>query len=76
MRLKIDGMEVEIKVKGQYAKRFNKEDTMYFLNNVSLYASLAYAYYEERGHEASASRADEFSNDIYAHLKEIGCYDN
>lgn len=77
MKLMINGYEVEIKAKAKWSKRANKEDTMDFLNTISLLASEAAKYNEQiKAHDAVAEWCDRISDEIYNVLKENGAYKN
>ena len=54
MRLRIDGYEVEIAVKEPDTKHFSNEATKYFLNKISLLASMASAHYTKEGYKGLA----------------------
>lgn len=74
MRLTINGAEVEIKVKGKYSSRANKQDTMFFLNTLSIWASEAANHYRYEGAEALEKDARTCGMDIYNALDAAGLY--
>lgn len=75
MTIKIDSYEVEIKAKGRYSNRFNKNDTMDFLNFLSMAFSNARNYHESQGYESLAELDNECSDNIYNFLDSLGFYD-
>lgn len=76
MKLMIAGNEVEIKVKGEYSEKFNKEDTMAFLCelNCNLYA--AENMYKLEHLDGLAKRSRKLVNDIHNELDKRGYYDD
>lgn len=74
MRLNIGGFEVEIIAKGKYTKRFNRKDTLQFLNKISLLASVAEAHYTKEGYKGLADEAAEVGDDIYNFCGDNGLY--
>ena len=75
MKLRIDNYEIDIKVKGLCNEtRNNKEDAMYFMNLIALFASGAEENYRNNGAVALAEQAEKCSNEIHEQLKAMGCY--
>ena len=75
MKFHIDTYEIDIKVKGLCNEtRNNKEDVMYFMNLMSSFASGAEENYRNKGADALAEQAKEYSDAIYKQLKAMGCY--
>lgn len=75
MKLTINGAEVEIKVKDKYSEKYNKEDTMYFLNSLAI-AYRNSAEWESRiGCPAIAEESEEIRQDIFNYLEGLGFYD-
>ena len=74
MKLKIDGYEVEIAVREPDNKHFSNEATKYFLNKLSLLASVASSHYIKEGYKGLAAEADRVSDDIYNFLEGQGLY--
>ena len=75
MKFNINNYEIDIKVKGNCNEaRNNKADTMYFMNLISLFASGAKENYRNKGVDALAEQAKEYSDAIYEQLKAMGCY--
>ena len=75
MKLHIDTYEIDIKVKGLCNEtRNNKEDAMYFMNLIALFASGAEENYRNKGADALAEQARKCSDEIHEQLKAMGCY--
>lgn len=74
MTIMIDGFEVEIKARGFGKERYNKADTMYLLNTISLWAGEAAEKWSREGSEAIAKDARHNSNAIYKFLEGKGLY--
>ena len=75
MKFHIDTYEIDIKVKGLCNEtRNNKEDVMYFMNLMSSFASGAEENYRNKGADALAEQAKEYSDAIYKQLTAMGCY--
>ena len=74
MKVMINGYEVEIKAKGEFAERFNKEDTKAVLNLLSIYASEAANRYEEIEMNALKRIAKEAHKSIFEALDKTGYY--
>lgn len=76
MKLELGDYEVEVKAKDINLghQKFNQNDTMYFLNELSCFLSEATRRYEETGYHALSSNCDEMQQAIYNQLKEIGFY--
>lgn len=75
MKLTINGAEVEIKVKGRYSEKYNKEDTMYFLNTMCGAFGDSAQIRNMIGLNAIAKESEEIKHDIYNHLEGLGFYD-
>ena len=77
MKFTIEGMEVEIKVKGQHSSRANKEDAIYLMNLMSIYAGLAGDHYSEKfGIDGLAKEAYNIAGEIFEQLHKMGAYEN
>lgn len=75
MKLHIDNYEIDIKVKGLCNEtRNNKEDAMYFMNLIALFAIGAEENYRNKGADALAEQAGKCSDEIREQLKAMGCY--
>ena len=75
MKFHIDNYEIDIKAKGLCNEtRNNKEDVMYFMNLMALFASGAEENYRNKGAGALAKQAKECSDAIRKQLKSMGCY--
>lgn len=74
MKIIIDGCEIEIKAKSVGKKRYNKTDTMYVLNTLSILAHEAADNYDKEGCNHFANRARDVANMIYDLLEENGLY--
>lgn len=75
MKFHIDNYEIDIKAKGLFNEtRNNKEDVMYFMNLMALFASSAKENYRNEGADALAEQAGKCSNEIYEQLKTMNCY--
>jgi len=75
MRLKVRDKEVDIKVKGPYDDKFNKEATMGFLNELCCYLGEARNMYRMLGAESLQTAAEDTRYDIYTILDNLGLYD-
>lgn len=76
MTLTINGYEVEIKVKDKGNNRFNKKDTMLFLNSLSLMFDYSCERNINKGYDSLAERDRKSSNEIYDFLYSLGYYDD
>lgn len=74
MKIIIDGCEVEIKAKSVGKKRYNKTDTMYVLNTLSLLAHEASINYDNVGCNSLANKARDVADMIYDVLDKNGLY--
>lgn len=75
MKFTINGYEVEIKAKRTVgSKRMNKEDTMDFVNYISMLSYVASERYAMMGADALAKDADKTSQEFYTVLAENGAY--
>lgn len=82
MLVMIDGYEVEIKAKSEFAKRFNKEDTLNLLNTINVWqgaeAERAQSRYEATGAECYtrySKRVYEKCSQLHQFLDSFGIYD-
>lgn len=69
MKLIINGDTVEIRVKSKYSERANKKDTLYFLNDLGLFAYEAKEHYKILGLHGAEMEAKQAADDIYNYLK-------
>ena len=92
MRFTVDGYEIEIKAKDIGDKRFSKEDTLYFMNQLSIWMaeSAHYTAFEHRNDNGfydsdteaveigkrCGERLKEASYDIHDQLDALGFYDD
>lgn len=76
MKLTIGNYEVEIKAKGMFAEKMNKEDTMYFLNKISSVCYQASLQSRAQGWEFRADDEQEMSTQIYEFLDNKGFYND
>ena len=74
MKIIIDGCEVEIKAKSAGKKRYNKTDTMFVLNTLSMLAHEASDSYDNVGCNSLANYARNIANAIYDLLDKNGHY--
>ena len=74
MKIQFDGYEVEIKAKN--TERYNTQDTMYLLNEISIWAHEASERYKTLGLCGLSDRAQKSADDIYNILNELHFYDN
>ena len=75
MKFHIDNYEIDIKVKGLCNEtRNNKNDMMYFMNLIALFASGAEENYRNNGAVTLAEQAGKCSDEIHEQLKAMGCY--
>ena len=74
MKIIIDGYEVEINAKSTGKKQYNKSDTMYLLNMLSILAREAYHSYDYTGCTNFAHKARDVADKIYKLLDENGLY--
>lgn len=75
MKIIIDGCEVEIRAKDQGKPRYNKEDTMYVLNTLSILAREASRNFEKEGSIVFARKSQAVADMIYDLLDRNGLYD-
>ena len=77
MKIKIGDYEVEIKAKGVYNKeKFNKQDTMSFLNELSIVYTDSSKFNMGQGYQALAKCYNESGKEIYETLVTLGLYEN
>lgn len=74
MKIIIDGCEVEIKAKSAGKNRYNKTDTMYVLNTLSILAHEASINYDNIGCNSLANKARDVADMIYDLLDKNGLY--
>lgn len=74
MKIIIDGYEVEIKAKSAGKNRYNKTDTMFVLNTLSMLAFEASRSYDNIGCDHLANDARNLANTIYDLLDKNGYY--
>ena len=76
MKLQIGNYEVEVKAKSiiKEKKNYNKEDTMYFLNSISVALDYAKECTKSKGYDGMANSYKEASDGIYEILDELGFY--
>lgn len=74
MKIIIDGCEVEIKAKSAGKNRYNKTDTMFVLNTLSLLAYEASNSYDDAGCDHLANGARDLASVIYDLLDKNGFY--
>ena len=73
MKLELNGYEVEIKAKRKLVKdRFNKEDTMNFLNELSLL--LGNTNEDDEANQYFRNEANKLAHKIYMELEKAGAY--
>ena len=73
MKISIGDYEVEINATRKEGP--NKEDTIYFLNQLSILASEAEKSFKAEGYKALAEDAHIIAEDIYNALSDLGIYD-
>ena len=78
MRLFIEGKEIEIRVKGEFSDRANKQDTLAFLNLVSIAFTESGEYWEKlAGRDSVTARVRKgYGTAIYEHCRDKGAYKN
>lgn len=74
MKLTLNGWEIEVKAKSQFKDRANKQDTMYFLNDLACYALEAKQRYKDLGLYGLAEEAQEFQMGIHDALDKAKFY--
>ena len=74
MTVMINGYEVEIKAKGEFATKYNKQDTMTILNLLAIYAAEASNRYEQCGMNALQRIAKDAHKNIFEKLDSMGYY--
>lgn len=74
MKIIIDGCEVEIRAKSAGKNRYNKTDTMYVLNTLSILAHEASINYDNLGYNSLANKARDVADMIYDLLDKNGLY--
>ena len=75
MTLTIGNYEIEIKAKDTFADKFNKEDTMGFLLEMSIALNYASELSAMRGTYAISKSQKKFHDDIFNYLDSKGYYD-
>ena len=76
MTLTIGNYEVEIKAKDVFADKYNKEDTMGFLLDMSIALAEASELSALRGTYAISERQNILHDDIFNYLDSKGYYDS
>lgn len=92
MRFTVDGYEIEIKAKDKGDKRFSEKDTLYFMNQLSIWIreSGYYTAFEHRNDDGfydgdteaieigklCGERLKDASYDIHNQLDALGFYDD
>lgn len=92
MRFTVDGYEIEIKAKDIGDKRFSKEDTLYFMNQLAIWMteSAHYTAFEHRNDNGFydgdteaieiGKRCGEYlsnaAEELHDQLAALGCYDD
>lgn len=74
MKLILNGYEVEIKAKDIGKERYNKLDTMCFLNSISIIAHEAAEHNKTIGHNAIYRKEQKIAMTIYKYLLDKGLY--
>ena len=74
MKIIIDGYEIEIKAKSAGKNRYNKTDTMFVLNTLTMLAYEASYSYDNVGCNSLANYARDIANTIYDLLDKNGHY--
>ena len=74
MKFKVNGYEVEIKARDLSKDRASKNDTLQFLNDLSLLALDAKEYNEEQGYKAITEEANKYRKAFFDICKENGLY--
>lgn len=74
MKLVIDREQIEIKVKGAYSEKANKDDAMAFLCELNCSLSLAKERAEELGCNGIAKKINRQMSDIHNHLESLGYF--
>lgn len=74
MKIIIDGCEVEIMAKSAGKNQYNKTDTMYVLNTLSILAHEASINYDNLGYNSLANKARDVADMIYDLLDKNGLY--
>ena len=69
-----NSMDIEIKAKWHFDKRYTKEAAVSAWNYISLLAHEAAEMYKIRGCNALAAQAEEFAKQIYKELDARGVY--
>lgn len=75
MKITISNYEVDIKAKGPYSPKANKDDTFALLCLLSTYAYEAATRHEQLGYHAMAKEAYQISEEIYNFLNDKHCFD-
>ena len=78
MKLMIEGKEIEIKVKGEFSERANKQDTLAFLNLVSIAFTESGEYWDKlAGRDCVTARVRKgYGTEIYKYCRDKGAYKN
>ena len=74
MKLEFDGYEIDIKVKMGTSKKCNKQDTLYFLNWLSMLSGRAEVGYNADNLKTYARQSGDFASYLYGVCNENGLY--
>lgn len=75
MKMTIDDFEIDIKVKGKWSKKANKQDLIYFLNTMSLFAFEASEYNRMIGNNSITNESNKYHQEMYDILDKMGAFD-
>ena len=76
MRVQLGEFEIEVKAKHTTDKKFSKQKTLSFINELACAFNEAAKGYRYNGYTALAERADTFSDNAHDFCAENGAYDN
>lgn len=74
VKLRFDGYEIDIKVKKGASEKYNKQDTLYFLNWLCMLSNRAVVGYDVDNLKTYASLSGEFASYLYGVCIENGLY--
>ena len=74
MKIKIDNFEIDIKAKRDTSDKYNREDTFYFLNMVSMAFSEASEHYEMLKLFGLQKEFHQIDMEIFQYLKDRNYY--
>lgn len=75
MKINIGGYDVEISAKKDYKTRSNKQDTLFFLNYLSLIFDDASEFQGAQNGNPYAEESKQISRDLFEFCKDHGLYD-